>query len=299
MAKLPRNVRKQAREAERLAKQYAEQGEQGEDVNPPVPPPDPSEAPQPPGNPEPVDWEARWKGLKQSHDKTVTDLRGENENLKGEIAELRELVEKASQQAPAAQAANLFTEEEKEKYGEDFLELVERVAGARPDSDTSDIAKELKELKEGLGDLRNTQTKTQEDLFFDALDELVPDWEKVNEDDRFKAWLAEEMPLTGFERQHFLNQARGQFDAKRAAAIFNSWKQGTGTPTPTPQSHTTANSDVPTSADGQRDTYVFSRGEIAKFYDDMRRGKFRGKEQEARQIEERIFKAQNEGRVRA
>ena len=295
---IPRAVRKQAREAERLQQQVVDQDDQEKGVNPPVPPPDPSVEPQPPA-PAPVDWEKRWKGLKASHDETVTELRSQNENLTSELAELRSLVEKTTQTTPAAQETPLFTEEEKEKFGEDFLSLVERVAGnATAGTGTEEIAQELKELKDGFTQIQETQVKTSEERFFDSLDELVPDWESINEQDGFKDWLKEEMPLTGIERQHFLNIARNNFDARRAAEIFSSWKGGADLPQPSLDTVGNANSDIPTRDTGQ-DTHVFSAAEIADFYDQKRRGKWNGREQEARQHEERIFKAQQEGRVRA
>lgn len=46
------------------------------------------------------------------------------------------------------------------------------------------------------------------------------------------------------------------------------------------------------------DTKVYTRVDVAKFFDDVRKGVYKGREQERDRIERDIFAAQREGRIR-
>jgi hypothetical protein len=289
---LPRAVREQAENAEKIQQQLNANRNGSQEVIDPQPP-----GKQTPPDLDQVDWEHRWKTLKVSHDNTVTELRDENRLMSGQIDELKTLVERAASKSPAAQEVE-FTPEEVDEYGEDFLNMVKRVAASMTGGqDDSKVAEELRELKGQFGELVNHQAKSKEDHFYDELEVTVPDWEKVNENQQFKDWLAEEMPNTGQERQKFLATAQQRFDAKTVISIFNSWKGEVGLPTYFPDTITTVEGDVVIDQ-GNQDTTIFTGAEIAQFYDDRRRGRFKGREEEGRQLEARIFQAQKENRVR-
>jgi hypothetical protein len=312
MGNIPRAVQKQAREAEKLQAQLQGNPDQGPPKDQGQPQPQPVVQPKslddlpdipskddssPNGDPS-IDWEKRWKNLKTSHDLTVSELRNTSQAQADEITNLRALVEKATSDKPAAQAVE-FTAEEREKYGDDFLVMVERVAKSiSGNANDSEVTNELQALKDQLGNLVNHQVRSDEDRFFDELDAAVSDWEQINARQDFKEWMAQEMPLTGQERQFFLDQAHKQFDAKRAIAIFNSWKGEVGLQTTIlPDTVTTTETDI-NLGQQQRDTHIFTGKEIEAFYDAKRRGKWRGREEQADQLEARIFLAQREGRVR-
>lgn len=284
---IPRAVRKQAERAEEIQKQLSGEGE------PPAKPPTPEGSPPP--QDDQVDWEKRFKGMKKSHDETVSELRNQNEALEAKVADLEALIEKASQDATATREVE-FTPEEVEEYGEDFLKLVKRVAESTAGPrQNDDVAQELKSLKDQFKGIVEKQVKTEEERFFETLDTLVPDWEQINEMQEFKDWLADEMPMTGRERQHFLVAAQQRFDAKTVASFFDSWKGEVGMQSYYPDNYTTSEDEV--SLQGGQDQTIFTGAEIEQFYDDKRRGKYKGREDEARRLEERIFLAQKQGRV--
>lgn len=279
---IPREVQKQADEA--LAIQKELRGEPAETAKP--------DDPKPPET-EQVDWEKRFKGLKKVHDEEVPELRSENESLKGQIEALEALVEKAETAAPAAQEP-IFTPEEVEEYGEDFLNMVQRAAEKIAKPNDSNVADELKTLKDQFEGIVQHQVKSEEDRFYDELTKEVPDWEQINEDEGFHAWLADEMPLTGRERQYFLQKAQQRFDAKTVITFFATWKGESGKQSYFPDSVTNSNE----LGDEPEDTDIITRADIEEFYKDKKLGRYRGKEDEARQIELKIFRARNEGRIR-
>ncbi len=80
---------------------------------------------------------------------------------------------------------------------------------------------------------------TREEHFYATLATQVPDWETVNKDERWLAWLKEYDPVAGKVRQLSLNEAAAAFDARRAAALFKLFK-GTLPAQPAPQSQAQA-----------------------------------------------------------
>lgn len=289
---LPKRVREQAEQAQKTLEGMrgdppSEQGVQSQQQPPPA-----SSADQ--GHPN-DDWEKRFKNMKRSHDETVNQLRSQNEELSGQVEKLTALVEKAKTEEPAAQEP-VFTKEEVEEYGQGFLDMVTRVAkSASSGSSSGDIANELKELKGQFHNIVQNQVRTEEEKFYDELTRAVPNWEAINEDERFHEWLKEEMPMTGNERQHFLSQAQQRFDASTVKGFFIQWQQEQSGQSVLPDTKTTTNEYV---AERGHGTEIWTAADIDAFYKDKTLGRFRGRDEEARQIEMRIFRAQNEGRVR-
>lgn len=309
MGGVPSAVRKQAEKAEQIQRQLAGKKGSDEDVIVENPPnnqqvQDPPRQSQADNTGQGDDWEKRFKGLQKSHERTVAELRDSNESLiqqnqdlAGQIRELRAEIQTAKPDAPAAQEIT-FTPEEQEEYGEAFLSMVKKVADQLVKSqDSSAVMGELRGLRDDFDEIKTRQIKSDEDRFFDEVAASVPDWEEINETPDFKDWLAQEMPLTGQERQVFLNQARKRFDAKTVINLFNAWKGEAGIQPFYPSSVTTREDEVDIS-NTSGDNYVFTGAEIQKFYDEKRRGRWKGREEEARRFEERIFLAQKEGRVR-
>lgn len=285
----PRSVQKQAEEANRITQALADKkaGKSVTAVDEPAPAPTVVVVDQ--GN-----WEERFKGMQKTHETAVNTWRDEKEVLTGRIDAFEALLEEAPAPAPAAQAP-VFTEKEVEEYGQDFLDMVTRVATQTSPGNSGVIAKELAELKNQFSGLVDRQVRSSEDQFFADLDRRMPDWEQVNKSDEFKAWLAELMPLTGKQRQVFLEAAYKRFDVEAVLSFFTSWKGESGV------SYMADTVTIPDNtgegSDGV-DTDIYYEHEITRFYDDKKLGKWKGREKEFRQIELKILKAGKEGRIR-
>ena len=255
--------------------------------------PAPAVAPDPasPIGDQPIDWEGRFKGLQKTHQTTAEDLKELRDNydrLQGVIDGL-----KAAPPAPAEPATPeppVFTPAEVKEYGQEFLEMVARVAGGNADSS---IRTELTEVKTALNGFVEHQVQSAEDLFYAELDSKMPGWEQINASQDFKDWMAEEMPMTSQQRQKFLEAAHKRLDAKSVLDFFVAWKGESGG-SYTPEGVTTPSQFV----DESVDTDIYAASDVKVFYDEKARGKWKGREQEARQIELKIFKAQKEGRIR-
>ena len=129
----------------------------------------------------------------------------------------------------------------------------------------------------------------------------------------FQEWLLKTDPLTGISRQTYLDDAQRSLDAGRVSAFFRTWLESTGQATaqstgsapPPPQANPELQKQVAPGRSRSAGTpqtnqgKVYSRDDIAKFFDDVRSGKYKGREQERSRIERDIFAAQRENRIQA
>jgi len=285
---VPKRVKEQAEEAERLQQRIIDKKSGKPDEVEPEAAPAPTSVEQPAN-----DWEKRFKGLQVTHGQAVeqiAELGDANKALQQDVAELKAMIKKEPDPLPAVQETP-FTEAEVKEYGQPFLDMIGRVAtaAAAPNS----IANELNEVKTQLNGFVETQHQTAEEAYYATLDKAMPEWESINKDAAFKAWLAELMPLTKQQRQVFLENAHKRHDAEAVLEFFRAWKGESGQ-SYTPRSQTTSGEFVEEVVDND----IYRASDIKRFYDEKAKGMWKGREDEARQIELKIFAAQNSGRVR-
>lgn len=315
---LPSQVEAAAAAAdEMLAQMNAPQGEQTEDQ---------SEAQAPQGQPEsqpvlqkesdtpqpaPIDRqleqaEQRYRTLQGMMNKEIHTLDGQVKSL---TQQLEKALAKLDQPQKATQAAvdQTVTEtKDVENFGSDLVEMVNRIAGAHVaravqavEAKFADAEKRIADLSGSVSGATQHAAMTAEQMFFDRLGKLVPDWEQINADQRFLAWLAEADPVYGVPRQAALENARDKLDANRAAAVFNTF---TGprqqAPKTDPLDKQVSPKGAASAAPTSNQKKLVSSAEITKFYDDVRRGAYRGREQQAAQLEAEFNLALSEGRVR-
>jgi hypothetical protein len=212
---------------------------------------------------------------------------------------------------PPAQA--LITDEDKKTYGQDLIDLVKRAA-------IEAVSPNLQALDNRNKRVVQAVTAAQRQAVFDRLDAEIPNWREINTSPRFKAWASLPDLYSGQLRGALLRAALGAANAPRVLAIFRGFlaeEQATGqlpAPQPAPQSQS-APAHAPAvpletlvapgrahPAPGQTaqgaEKPIFTRAQISEFYRNKTRGMYAGREAEANQLEQAIFLAQREGRVR-
>ena len=114
-------------------------------------------------------------------------------------------------------------------------------------------------------------------------------------------------PLTGIRRQTYLEDAQKNLDANRVVTFFRTWEGATGKTNTAQVDRTTQQSQLQkqvapgrsrnngVKASGQNRTYT--PNDIQEFYSDVRKGKYKGRDDERGRIERDIFAAQQEGRI--
>jgi len=258
--------------------------------------------------------EQRYRTLQGMYNADTARFRTENQQLSNRVAQLEQLLSTLSAPAPTtyAQAERLVTDKDVEDYG-DSIEVMRRVtreevsAANRRVAELEQVVRQLHtNVVPRVEQVAQRQAVTAEQAFWSELATVVPEWRDINASQDFHSWLLEVDPLTGLTRQTYLDDAQRNLDVRRVAAFFAAWGGSNGRSVAQP------NRGV---VDSQLDKQVapgrsrggsvpstqapktYSHKDIAKFFDDVRKGVYRGKESERDRIERDIFSAQRENRI--
>lgn len=265
------------------------------------------------------DYAQKYRTLQGMYNKEVPRLRAHNKELGERLAKMESLLATLNQQQTQQQQQEptpqqrLVSEKEVEEYGEDTVDLLRRVSR----EEYLPYLQKLASLEDTLSKLQSsvvpqvesviqTQTRTAEERFWESLEHLVPDWREVNANQDFHTWLLEYDPLIGDTRQSLLEQAQGSLDHNRVAQFFNTWKsfyQGSaGKAEPNPSQSELEKQIAPGKARSAKtptgsEAQTYTPEDIKKFFDDVRKGKYKNREDERNRIERDIFAAQQQGRI--
>lgn len=319
MAKLPQRVQAQLEAADALLQRANPPEQTPEATTPPAEPQqheppaaqaDPApvvETPSQPSTPQ-VNWEHKFKTLQGLFNAEVPKLQNENKTLKSQLTELQQAVDQLKQGAvketPSQSAA--VDPRDVDAFGADLVGMVQRVVqaslasvGAKVDATVVSFEKRLAAAEQALRGTSETVAVTAEEMFFNRLSAAVPDWESVNADQRFLDWLGEVDPLMGQPRQAALDAAQKTLNAQRAVAVFQAFKATLPqTQKANPLDKQIAPKPSAPVAPTQQAPQVVEQSYITNFYSEMAKGKWRGREAEAKGIEDQINRAIAEGRVR-
>lgn len=276
--------------------------------------PAPEPVPEPAPAPEEGNWEQRYKAMKGRFDKAdnqVKVLTDEVSNLRRIIARLE--AQAAQVQVPSVRAPDLeveeLTDEERNDYGPDMIRVMEKTAAKVAAQVASKYEAEIADLKRNVGAVRAETEVSNQSKFEQDLAKAVPDWLELNQDQGFLAWLGGVDTFSGQPRRDLLLAAYNRWDAPRVAAFFTAYKQATGALQQDQSGTQPGKVSLETLAAPGRaksttvkptldDKPNFTRAQIRKFYDDRAQGRYRGHEADADRIEQQIFAATTEGRVR-
>ncbi len=267
-------------------------------------------------------WEHKYKSLEGRH-------RAEQARQQAQIDGLRDLIANF-QSAPPAPAApanrpvetfsagpdSELSEDERRDYGPDLIGVIEKVAKRIAYDVAGKVREEVQQVQRTVGSVQETTNQTAHERFLAGLTSSVSDWEAMNGDPEFLRWLGQPDPYSGVSRQTLLNKAVEDKSAARAAAFFQGYKREQQAVSPQGASQPAASG--PASQPGQRvpleslaapgrakpgasgapqEKPTYTRPAITKFYDDVRRGAFRGREAEQARMEADIIAATREGRI--
>jgi hypothetical protein len=284
----------------------------------PEPAPSPELAPQPDPAPQSDNWEHRYYSMKGRYDQsqsTIGSMQEQMRDLGNELMRTQQLVRQPAQQSPNPQTSvKLLTPEDESNYGTELIDVVKRAAQEA-------INPQLTKLERENQQLRQSVTKSAQAGVHQTLSAAVPDWEAINVNPRFHNWLRLPDLYSGHVRGQMLKQAFQAADAPRVIAFFKGFiadevaagqiqQAPQQQPAPTPPRTAAVSLDTlvapgrarpaPGEQSGQSPDAkpVFTRGQISNFYTQVRQGVFEGNVKEKDKIEQSIFRAQAEGRVR-
>jgi hypothetical protein len=292
----PESVKRQIEEAQQ-AYQAAYMAPQAD------PPPEPEKPPEPiPDAAGQVhDWKLRFTNYKASADREIASLRQAVAGLQQQLSSAVESLNAAKAERERAQARvvpeELLSEQERDLLGDENLAVVAKVADAKAQAKVSALEGEIQQLKEALSfysgrEMQRDHLNAEQDLR-QRMARAYPDWEKFDNDDRFKSWMHEPDPLTGRRRIELFQAARQASDVGRLAAFYREYGETVGRDPRAEMLQPPSRPGKEAPPQGKR---IWSNDLIGKFYRDKAAGVF--KPEEAAALQQDIFDAQREGRIR-
>lgn len=269
--------------------------------------PPPATAPVPQPAPEPQlreDWKAKYLVLKGKYDAEVPRQAAEIAGLKELTRTLEQRIAQLQQSAPGTPPANtqtIVTDQDRERFDPDLLQVMERVAHSAASSAVEPLRKPVEESQaERAARERATQETERRDRFIDDLEDLVPEWVSLDKEPGFHAYLAETDEATGKQRQELLGARVAAHDVVGTARIFNGYLRNRPAPPPPTKSRIEEQlvPEVSGRASAPRsDARIWTRAEVNKFYTDIARRRITDPA-EIKKTEQEIDVAQREGRIR-
>jgi hypothetical protein len=261
----------------------------------------------------------KYKTLQGMYNAEVPRLHQQNRDMQNRLQQMEQLLASlsAQQETSAAQppvAKTLISEKDIEEYG-DSLDVMRKVS----QEELSPFEQRLAQMETLLRQMQSSvlpqvqavaqrQQVSAEQQFWADLATTVPNYREVNATEGFQAWLLEADPLTGITRQTYLDDAQRALDAQRVGNFFRAWLETTG------QAAVAQSTDRGTSSELEKQVApgrsrgagspaannkaaTYSPQDIQKFFNDVRMGKYKGREADRSRIERDIFNAQREGRI--
>lgn len=243
---LPKQVEKTIKDLEALEAQLAkEQEDKGStpeepkaeiEETPTEPTPvaeEPEATEQPkvePSNPVEVDpqeeetWQQKYRTLQGMYDAEVPRLHAQLKELKAQMKELQ--TPKVEEAPKPKERKKLVTDDDVQAFGEDLIEVQRKVAREV----AQEFQEELEKLRSDNDVLREQLTKTgsqvSEASFEQRLHRMVPDFDQINADPKWIAWLNEVDPMIRAPRMTVAQEAFNRGDAEGVAYYVNMFKQG-------------------------------------------------------------------------
>lgn len=262
----------------------------------------------------------KYRTLQGMYNAEVPRLHQQNREMTQRLQQLEQLLASMSAQQSATSSQQpstekLVTDQDVEEYG-DSIDMMRRVSR----EELIPVAQRLGRIEQVLQQMQtsvvpqvqNLATRQQmsaEQQFWSDLAAAVPNFREINGQDGFQNWLLEADPLTGITRQTYLEDAQRGLDARRVANFFHTWLEMTGQAAvaQTPSRAVAASelekqvapgrSRSAGSANASSKPKVYTPQDIQKFFNDVRAGRYKGRETERDRIERDIFAAQREDRI--
>lgn len=244
-------------------------------------------------------WEQRYKtlqGVNQVDARLHKELKQRFGDLQAELRKAKTVV------APLS----LVTDEETVEFGADLLDVQRRIAKEELAPLTAQIERleqENEKLREKVG---QTEAVVASSSFEQKLLAAVPDFDAVNANPLWVAWLDEIDPILRGPRREVAQAAYGRGDVEALASYVNLFK---GSSKPSSAARTEASAELqsqvapPKSVSGAKDIgsaqlRTYTEAEAGQLFDKVGLLYRKGKTEEASKLDAEITLAYHQGRVR-
>jgi hypothetical protein len=260
----------------------------------------------------------KYKTLQGMYNAEVPRLHQQNREMSNRVQQMEQLLASLSAQQTSAQSQQIVekivTDKDVEEYGEslDVMRKVSREELIPMEQRFTQMEQMFRQMQTNVVPqvqaVAQRQQVSAEQGFWAELTSVVPNFRQINDNDAFQSWLLSADPLTGITRQTYLDDAQRSLDAKRVANFFRAWLESTGQAAVAQSTGRTQNSELEKQVTPGRSRNtgtpattnqgkMYSPQDIQKFFNDVRTGKYKGREPERDRIERDIFAAQRENRI--
>jgi hypothetical protein len=260
----------------------------------------------------------RWRSLQGSYNAQVRanrEMQQRLQNMEQLLASMSSQSAQPAKTTPQAESVvqRLVSEKDVEEYG-DSIDVMRKVTR----EELHEVASRIARIEAALQQMQSQvvpqvqavakrQAVTAEQQFWTDLTGAVANWREINGNAAFQEWLLQADPLTGITRQTYLEDAQGALDANRVANIFRTWLANTGQASAAQKPTRSAASELErqvapgrskaAQAPASNKAKTYTPEDIRTFFNDVRSGKYKGREQERDRIERDIFAAQHDNRI--
>jgi len=207
--------------------------------------------------------------------------------------------------------------EEENEFGTEMLDVMGRRARETISPELAALQSKLDALENRLTGTVQSVTRNARQEMLASLDASLPDWRRVNDLNEFKAWLALPDPYFGVNRHSELLKAFAANDTSRVKNFFKGFISELAVTDPAPDLNiptppalqpakpgleglaAPGRARTPAAVTPPDEKQIITTADVNAFYDAKRRGLYAGREEEFNRLEQELFKAQREGRVRA
>jgi len=249
-----------------------------------------------------------WKGRANKAEKRMAGLKASSDNFKfqtrQEISQLKALVAQL-QSAPAKEVdpfEGLFSQEDKDVIGDEAVDIIQKATKAASVNSTKKLEAEVKELK---ADAKERQERVSEeadsaayDAFMSKLESKVSNYAAINLDPAFIESLQEVDYLSGYSKFELLRRAQESGDVARVAQFMKEFEDRANPGQKVLEERVGPTGAPSASVVEQAPPENIMKGSFIREHDaNVTRGRFMGRQAEAKKIRLEIDKALAEGRV--
>ena len=238
-----------------------------------------------------LDYRSQFEVLHGKYSVEVPRLAQEKRELNDKVTALESEIETLRQApvTPIASADDKFAAIEEEigdGFGNQLKDAVETTVTAQ----TQALIDQVEGLQNTLNQLTTNDVVRTENSFFAALDDSVngmPGWENTYNDEKFVSWAAQVEPFSGQTYDDLINSAKDKFDAQRVIAIFKAYLSNG---IEAPAIPALEEQIVPLGAPGgggdnpNPQARKWTKADAEKILLDIRKGKYKGRIEEAQKL---------------
>lgn len=257
--------------------------------------------------PEPDEFKQKYNTLKGKYDAEVPRLHQQIRELNDKMKAM-EALHSAAQAQPVKpkERVSLVTDADRAEFGEELLDVQRRVAKEVSSEYEDRLAQQEQVIRELQAKLHQTGNQVGEMSFAQRLRAAVPDFDKIDADERWVAWLNEYDPMLRGPRRELAQVAFNNGDADSVAHYVNLFKASLNAEEPTKQARQVElekqvapnRSAHPVKQSAGREAKTYTEREVQNAWNKIRVMNSRGQYDDAAKLEAELTAAYIQGRVR-